>query len=44
MPAGALDQEGNYPEDSINGRVKKRLDELAEKLKAFSKAAEEEKK
>jgi lon-related putative ATP-dependent protease len=44
LEAGVPDAEGNYPEESINGRVKKRLDELAEKRQEFAKAAEEEKK
>jgi lon-related putative ATP-dependent protease len=40
MPAGEADEAGNYPEDTINGLVQKRLAELAEKRLAFSKADE----
>ncbi|MGJ3253154.1 MAG: Lon protease family protein [Elainellaceae cyanobacterium] len=29
IPAGEADNEGNYPADSINGRIKFRLDEMA---------------
>lgn len=36
IPAGEPDQDGNYPEDSINGRVITRLDTLAEKQRAFT--------
>jgi len=36
VPAGEADEEGNYPEDSVNGRVQKRLAELAEKRMEFS--------
>jgi hypothetical protein len=28
LQAGEMDAEGNYPEDSLNGIVQKRLDEL----------------
>ncbi len=31
IPAGEQDDEGNYPPETINGRVQKRLNELAEK-------------
>jgi len=41
IPAGDLDEEGNYPEDSINGRVRAKLAELAEKIKELSAAARE---
>jgi len=30
LPAGEADSEGNYPEDSINGRAVARLREIAE--------------
>ncbi len=33
LPAGALDAAGNYPEDSINGKVVARLQEIAEMYK-----------
>lgn len=36
MPAGQRDEEGNWTPDSINARVEKRLDELAEQLKGWS--------
>lgn len=36
MPAGEPDEEGNYPEGSINYLVRQRLIELAEKRRAFS--------
>jgi predicted ATP-dependent protease len=39
VSAGARDEEGNYPEDSVNGRVKKRLAELAKKRQDFAEAA-----
>jgi len=42
IPAGERDEEGNYPEGTINYLVEKRLAELAEKQAAFAKAAEEE--
>jgi lon-related putative ATP-dependent protease len=35
MPAGELDEEGNYPEDTVNGRVQRRLTEMAEKRQEF---------
>jgi lon-related putative ATP-dependent protease len=39
VPAGEQDEEGNFPEDSVNGRVKKRLAELAKKRQDFAEAA-----
>lgn len=36
MAAGARDTEGRYPADSINGRVERRLAELAQKQKEFN--------
>lgn len=35
VPAGEPDAEGNYPPDTINGRVVARLTQLAEKQRAF---------
>jgi hypothetical protein len=43
MPAGEADEEGNYPERTVNGLVQKRLAELAEKRQAFGKASEDKK-
>jgi lon-related putative ATP-dependent protease len=40
-PAGERDEEGNYPEGSINDLVEKRLGELAEKRSEFSASAKE---
>lgn len=37
MPAGELDEEGHYPEDTVNGRVMARLQEFAEKVQEFSR-------
>jgi lon-related putative ATP-dependent protease len=37
MKAGARDEEGEYPEDSFNYAVEKRLEELAEKRSEFGK-------
>jgi lon-related putative ATP-dependent protease len=42
VPAGERDEEGNYPEGSINRLVEARLAELAEKRAQFTKAAKEE--
>lgn len=39
LPAGELDEQGTYPEGSINALVKARLSELIEKRLAFSAAA-----
>jgi len=36
MPAGEPDEEGNYPPDTVNGRVQARLKELAERRLRFS--------
>lgn len=41
LPAGERDEEGNYPEGTINYLVEARLAELAEKRLAFSARAEE---
>jgi Lon-like ATP-dependent protease len=35
MPAGEIDEEGNYPEDTINFLVDQRLEELSQGLKEF---------
>jgi predicted ATP-dependent protease len=42
VEAGERDEEGNYPEGTVNYRVAKRLAELAEKRQSFSKPEEEE--
>lgn len=36
IPAGVLDPAGNYPVDTINGRITNRLTTLAEKAREFS--------
>jgi hypothetical protein len=36
MPAGERDEEGNYPEGSVNAIVEQRLVEMAKKRQAFS--------
>jgi lon-related putative ATP-dependent protease len=40
--AGERDEEGNYPEGTINARVQQRLTALAEKRARFAKSASEE--
>jgi lon-related putative ATP-dependent protease len=40
MPAGEADEEGNYPEESFNGRVQMQLAELARKRLEFSRPNE----
>jgi lon-related putative ATP-dependent protease len=42
IPAGEMDEEGSYPEDSINHRVIARLEEMAETQREFSNPPEEE--
>jgi lon-related putative ATP-dependent protease len=42
MSAGELDEEGNYPEGTINHQVRRRLAEMAEKRQQFGKKGEEE--
>jgi lon-related putative ATP-dependent protease len=42
VPAGERDEEGNYPEESINRLVETRLAELAEKRAEFTKTAKGE--
>ncbi|MBI4774436.1 MAG: AAA family ATPase [Deltaproteobacteria bacterium] len=44
VPAGEPDAEGNYPPDSINGKVCARLKEFAEKQKKFSQSPEGERR
>lgn len=41
-PAGEVRDDGTYPEDSVHGRVSRRLKELAQGLVRFSKQAREE--
>ena len=36
IPAGERDKDGNYPPDSINGRVAAKLDKLSEAVRRFS--------
>jgi lon-related putative ATP-dependent protease len=36
MPAGEADEDGGYPPDSVNGRVARRLAELAEQRRRFA--------
>jgi predicted ATP-dependent protease len=35
--AGAADAEGRFPADSVNGRVRERLRDLAERRRSFGK-------
>lgn len=42
MPAGEQDEDGNYPQDTINGRVQAKLIKLAETREDFGKHAGEE--
>jgi lon-related putative ATP-dependent protease len=42
IPAGEADEEGVYPEDTINGMVHAKLSEFAERRAAFIKAQEED--
>lgn len=42
IPAGEMDEEGSFPEDSINHRVIARLEEMAETQREFSHPPEEE--
>jgi predicted ATP-dependent protease len=44
VKAGARQEAGGFPEDSVNGRVDQRLGELAERLASFGKTDEKEKK
>ncbi len=38
VPAGEPDEKGNYPEESLNGRITVRLRELAQARKEFGPA------
>jgi predicted ATP-dependent protease len=38
VEAGEMDEEGNYPEESINERVSRRLQKMAERLAKFGKS------
>ncbi len=40
LEAGERDEQGNYPEDSVNGRVQAALDRLAERRRSFSREEE----
>jgi lon-related putative ATP-dependent protease len=40
LKAGIPDKEGNYPEDSINGKVQRHLESFAERQKKFGASAE----
>jgi predicted ATP-dependent protease len=42
LQAGKADEQGRYPDESLNGKVYARLDKLAEKQRKFSKGAEDE--
>ncbi len=42
LKAGELDEEGNYPEGTINARVKARLEKMATRLTEFAKQKEEQ--
>ena len=42
VPAGELDEDGTYPEDSVHGRVMDRLAEIAENLKGKDEESQEE--
>jgi len=42
IPAGERDENGQYPEGTINARVEKKLTELAQKRRTFSEAAKQE--
>jgi lon-related putative ATP-dependent protease len=41
VPAGEMDDEGYYPEDSVHGRVQDRLEEIAENLRASEEEEED---
>jgi lon-related putative ATP-dependent protease len=42
IPAGTVQKDGSYPEDSVHGRVVARLDQIAENLKPAEKDKAEE--
>jgi len=44
LPAGKPDKDGNYPPDTINGRVQRRLRQIAQALREEPKPEEQEKK
>ncbi len=41
VPAGEPDEEGDYPEDSINGMVNQRLEDLSKGMKEFESSSDE---
>lgn len=41
IPAGERDHEGNYPPETINGRVEATLQAFAKNLQAFDKEGKE---
>jgi len=41
VPAGKADDQGIYPEETINGRAQRRLKEMAEKLRTFGQSRKE---
>jgi predicted ATP-dependent protease len=42
VPAGEPDADGNFPDDTINGKVQKRLIAMAERWRSFAKSDQEE--
>jgi predicted ATP-dependent protease len=42
VPAGEIDEDGNYPEETVHGRVQDRLIEIGENLKEAEEMGEEE--
>ncbi|WP_273846180.1 Lon protease family protein [Rubrobacter calidifluminis] len=42
VPAGEPDEEGNYPEDTVNGMVERRLAELGERMRALARQSSRE--
>jgi lon-related putative ATP-dependent protease len=42
-PAGEIDEEGLYPEDSVHGRVQERLEEIADNLRESEEEEDEDK-
>ena len=42
LPAGKMDEQGDFPDGTINQRVVARLEKMAETQRAFSQAAKEE--
>ncbi|MFW6335040.1 MAG: S16 family serine protease, partial [Desulfosalsimonas sp.] len=41
MPAGEPDENGNYPENTVNGMVQKKLATMAENMRQFSQRSEQ---